>query len=103
MTPFTTAQAHSAGITDAALQSAPWRHVILGVWAHTDLPDTREFRLAVARLVLPQHAVLCGLTAAWVHGVDVRRETDVDVHVGFPKGKRKADNWSGASTSPTRR
>jgi len=45
-------------------------------------------RLAAARLVLPAHAVLCGLTAAWVHGADVRREDDLDVHVGFPKGRR---------------
>jgi hypothetical protein len=32
--------------------------------------------------------VLCGLTAAWVHGVDVRRANDLDVHAGFPKGQR---------------
>ncbi|MBV9292678.1 MAG: DUF559 domain-containing protein, partial [Frankiales bacterium] len=41
-----------------------------------------------ARLLIPPHGVLCGLTAAYVLGIDVRRLNDLDVHVGFPKGKR---------------
>jgi very-short-patch-repair endonuclease len=86
--PFTTADAAAAGLSQAALQSSPWRHVFLNVWVHRDVAETREMRLAAVRLVLPDHAVLCGLTAAWIHGVDVRREDDLDVHVGFPKGKR---------------
>ena len=86
--PFTTAQAAAVGVSKHALQSAPWRQVFRDVWVHTDVPDNRITRLAAARLVLPPHAVLCGLTAAWVHGVDVRRQDDLDVHVGFPKGKR---------------
>jgi very-short-patch-repair endonuclease len=28
------------------------------------------------------------LTAAWIHGVDVRRLDDLDIHVAFPKGGR---------------
>jgi len=68
--------------------SRPWRRVLQGVWAHVDLPDTQETRLAAARLVIPQYGVICGLTAAWAHGLDVRRADDLDVHVGFPKGKR---------------
>jgi very-short-patch-repair endonuclease len=47
-----------------------------------------QHRLAAARLVVRDSAVFCGLTAAWLHGVDVRRPGDLDVHVGFPKGKR---------------
>jgi very-short-patch-repair endonuclease len=86
--PFTTEQARRAGLTDAMLQSRPWRHVFLGVWAHDDVPESREFRLAAAKLVLPPDAVLWGLTAAWVHGADVRREDDMLVHVGCPPGKR---------------
>jgi very-short-patch-repair endonuclease len=59
-----------------------------GVWAHIDLPDTRENRLLGAQLVIPEHGVACALTAAWIHGADVRREDDFDVHAGFPEGKR---------------
>jgi very-short-patch-repair endonuclease len=52
------------------------------------MPDTRENRLAAARLVIPSHGVLCGLTAAWIYQADVRRGDDLDVQVGFPEGKR---------------
>lgn len=86
--PFSRDRALTLGLTDSALQSPPWRHVFLGVWAHRDVPESREFRLAAVKLVLPPHAVLCGLTAAWLHGIDVRREDDLDVHVSFPRGKR---------------
>lgn len=86
--PFTLAQAAAAGVRAAALQSAPWRRMFRGVWAHVDMEDTRETRLAAARLVIPSHGVLRGLTAAWIYGADVRREDDLDVHAGFPEGKR---------------
>lgn len=86
--PFTLADALAAGITKSALRSKPWRQVFRGVWAHADLADTRANRLAAARLVIPSSGVLCGLTAAWVYRADVRREDDLDVHVGFPEGKR---------------
>lgn len=87
-TPFTLAQAAQAGLSPTALQSAPWRRVFRGVWAHVDLEDTRENRLAAARLVIPAYGALCNLTAAWIYQADVRREEDLDVHVGFPEGKR---------------
>ena len=86
--PFTTREARAHGVSKHALQAAPWRRIFRDVWCHADLRDTRETRLAAARLVLPGHAVLRGLTAAWVHGADVRREDDLDVHVGFPRGRR---------------
>src|SRR4051812_47988976 len=86
--PFTRAEARAAGLTDKALESSPWRQVFRTVWVHEDVPDSRELRLAAAQLVIPDYGVLCGLTAAWVLGVDVRREDDLDVHVGFAKGRR---------------
>jgi very-short-patch-repair endonuclease len=86
--PFSRAQAAAAGVSATALQSAPWRRVFRGVWAHVDLEETREMRLAAARLVIPPLGVATGLTAAWVYGADVRRANDLDVHVGFPEGKR---------------
>src|SRR3954468_10052404 len=86
--PFTRAEARAVGLTDKALESSPWRQVFRTVWVHQEVPDSRELRLAAARLVIPDYGVLCGLTAAWVLGVDVRREGDLDVHVGFAKGRR---------------
>src|SRR4051794_21119987 len=86
--PFTLDMASAAGITPSCLQAAPWKSVLRGVWVHEDVPDSRELRLAAAQLVIPDYGVLCGLTAAWVLGVDVRREDDLDVHVGFANGRR---------------
>src|SRR4051794_9693502 len=86
--PFTRKRAFAAGLNDRMLQGSPWHQVFTRVWAHSDLPDGRELRLDAARQLIPPSGVLCGLTAAWVLGVDVRRLDDLDVHVGFPKGKR---------------
>src|SRR5690242_20611632 len=86
--PFTTAQARAAGLTHSALRNSEWRQVLRGVWAHISVEDTREFRFAAVKLILPMRAVVCGLTAAWLYGADVRRGDDLDVHVSFPRGGR---------------
>jgi hypothetical protein len=87
--PFTTATAGRAGISPDALQSPVWRQLFRNVWVHASVEDSREMRLAAARLLLPPYAVLCTLTAAWVRGADVRPEDDLDVHVSYPKGQRR--------------
>ena len=38
--------------------------------------DTRETRIAAARLAVPEHAVLSDETAAWIWGVDAHRPSD---------------------------
>ena len=86
--PFTRQQGYDAGLTDRQLDGKQWRQVFRTVWVHQSVPDTMELRLSAAKLVIPPAGVLCGLTAAWVRGVDVRRLDDVDVHAGFPRGKR---------------
>lgn len=86
--PFTTAQAAAYGVSNTMLRSTPWRHVSRDVWAHRDLPDSREVRRQAAALIVSEDAVCCGVTAAWLLGVDVRRPSDLDFHVSFPKGRR---------------
>jgi very-short-patch-repair endonuclease len=44
--------------------------VIYGVWAHKDLPDTKETRFAALELVLTERTFVCGPTAAWA-GFDI--------------------------------
>src|SRR3954447_13763928 len=86
--PFSLAQARALGVDDDQLRGAAYRLVTRGVWAPATLPDSRERRFAAATLLLPDRGVMCGWTAAWLHGVDVRRDDDWDVHVGFAKGRR---------------
>jgi hypothetical protein len=80
--PFTTAQAATQGLSHRALRGAQWRHVFRDVWVHSDVPDTREMRLAAVRLVLGEGAFVCGLTPAWVYGVDVQDRRGELVWVG---------------------
>jgi hypothetical protein len=86
--PFTRNEGRAAGLSDEQLQGDAWRQVFRGVWVSAALEDNRDLRLAAARLLIPPYGVLCGLTAAYVRGADVRRLADIDVHVGFPKGRR---------------
>jgi hypothetical protein len=55
---------------------------------HHAVPDSRQLRLDAVRLVLPLWATICGLTAAWLYGADVRREGDLDIHICCPEGRR---------------
>jgi hypothetical protein len=71
------------------LDGPEWRRLLHRVWVHASVEDSLALRLAAVKLVLPPHAVVCGLTAAWLFGVDVRRLDDLDVHVSFPAGKRR--------------
>jgi len=52
------------------------------VWA--GLPETLELRLDAARKRLPPEAVFSGLTAAWLHGLDVGAGESIEVTI--PKG-----------------
>ena len=86
--PFRRSDALACGLTDAALQSRPWERVLWGVWKHESVPDDRATRLRAAQLVVPSCGVFVSRTAAWLHGADVRRADDLEVHVGFPRGRR---------------
>jgi predicted transcriptional regulator of viral defense system len=86
--PFTIAMAAEVGVSPAQLRGKAYRLVFRGVYVEATVADSRDLRFSAARLVIPDRGVACGWTAAWLHGVDVRRRDDVTVHVGFPKGKR---------------
>lgn len=72
--PFSKSQIADLGITPAQLRKLldenVLRRPLYGVYVRADLDDTMELRLACVRLVLPKHAVVADLAAAWVHGVD---------------------------------
>jgi hypothetical protein len=87
--PFTRAQATVHGVSSSALRSSPWRRVFWGIWVHESQPDTRDLRLAAARLAVPAHAVVCNVTAAWLYGADVRSCDDVTIYVSYPPGRRR--------------
>lgn len=86
--PFTTAEAARLGVSTSSLRGGPWRHVFRNVWVHEGVEDSCETRLAAVRLVLGRHAFVCGLTAAWLYGIDARDKRWDLVWVGCPTGSR---------------
>ena len=84
--PFTTRTAADEGVSSHALRGSAWRQLFRGVWILATAPLDRATWLAAARLVLPVDAVLCGLSAADAHGVDVRQAEDVVIHAAFADG-----------------
>src|SRR5699024_3729171 len=56
-----------------ALREHRIRRLFHGVYVDVTVPDSRELRVAAAKLVAPPHAILCDEFAAWVYGVDTFR------------------------------
>lgn len=73
--PFTPAQAHEWGVSDAELRAfvtrGVLRRVVRGVMVNAEVPDTIESRAAALSLVVPESAVVTDRTAAWLHGVAI--------------------------------
>jgi very-short-patch-repair endonuclease len=53
---------------------------------HTSVADTVTARIEAAKLVLGQDGFLCGLTAAWIYGVDVQDKRGLLVWMGRHTG-----------------
>lgn len=69
--PFTLDDARSAGLSPEQLKGDSWERIAPGIYRHAaTIADTRLL-LAAAALRLPDSAVFSGLTAAWLHGLDV--------------------------------
>lgn len=69
--PFTLADAASIGVHRARLRGSSWRRVGPGMYAWRGLDDEPMHLLEAARIRLPASAAFSGLTAAWLHGLDV--------------------------------
>jgi len=77
--PFTIAEARAAGISWDNLQSANYRRLPAGIYVAANLADTPLLHLAAVRLRLPPTAVFSGLTAAWLHGLEVSPPDPIQV------------------------
>jgi len=82
--PFTLADARRAGLDRWHLEGSKWRRLGPSVYASADLPDTPELHLKAVCRRLPHAAIFSGLTAAWLHGLDVVPSEPVEVTI--PKG-----------------
>ena len=79
--PFTVADARKVGVERWHLRGASWRRVARGMYVWSGIEQTPMARLGAARARLPSSAVFSGLTAAWLHGVDVEPCDPIEVTV----------------------
>ena len=81
--PFTFAAALAAGLSRhtlaALVRDRVVRRVLVGVYVSSAVVDSVELRVAAVRLVTAPHVVICDRTAAWLHGVDAFRYTELEV------------------------
>jgi hypothetical protein len=62
--------------------------VFRDVWAHEEVPDSRALRFAAVRLVLPEGAFVCGLTAAWLYGIEAQDRRQDLIWYGCRTGRK---------------
>jgi len=84
--PFTLDDARRFGLTRAHLRGLSWRRLARGTYAWTGLEDSPLHDLHAARRRLPAESAFSGLTAAWLHGIDVAPCSPIEVTVGIRAG-----------------
>jgi very-short-patch-repair endonuclease len=84
--PFSIEEARRAGVDRRRLEGATWRRIGPAIYLWTGLPDDPMHELEAARRRLPAGAAFSGLTAAWLHGIDVGRSSRVEVTVPLRAG-----------------
>ena len=79
--PFTLPEARLHGLTEDKLRGASWRRLYRGVYAWHAIADEPLVRLRAVLCRVPEGAVFCGLTAAWLHGLDVSPFDPIEIAV----------------------
>ncbi len=69
--PFTLDEARREGIDRWRLRGKAWSRIGPATYIHSGVHDTPLVRLVAASRRLPAEAAFSGLTAAWLHGLDV--------------------------------
>lgn len=81
--PFTSAMAVAGGATRDQVRdwvrTGTVRRILSDVYVDASAADGVELRARAASLVLPEHAVVCDRSAAWLHGVDVLEFAEHDL------------------------
>lgn len=84
--PFHVRTARRYGLTTQHLRSAAWQRLGGGLYAWREIAATPIVRLTAASQRLPGTAVFSGLTAAWLHGLDVAPCDPIEVTMPMTSG-----------------
>lgn len=84
--PFTLSEARKHGLDRWHLKGTSWKSLGHGTFTLANARDTPLVRLAAARLRLPVGAAFSGLTAAWLHGLEVEACDPIEATVPAAAG-----------------
>ena len=79
--PFSIAQAKHEGVTRGRLRGAGYRRLGAGLYRWAGLNESPQLMLAAVARRLPADAAFSGLTAAWLHGLDVAPCDPIEVTI----------------------
>src|SRR5947199_10744552 len=77
--PFSLDEARMAGVSASTLKGKSWLRIGSRLYRSAEASADPWGLLAVHRGMLPQSAVFVGLTAAWMHGLDLAPASPVQV------------------------
>jgi hypothetical protein len=69
--PFTGREAAALGVSRGVLEGPQVRRLLAGVYVAATVEVTSRMRIDAALLALPSSALATGVTALWLHGVEV--------------------------------
>ena len=84
--PFTLEDARGAGLERWHLEGASWRRIGPATYVWAGLPETSPLKLEAVRPRLPAAAAFSGMTAAWLHGLDVEPCDPIEVTIPIEVG-----------------
>jgi very-short-patch-repair endonuclease len=79
--PFSIDEARAAGVGPRSLEGASWRRIGPGIYISAVLVQDPLHKIEAARRRLPAGAAFSGLTAAWLHGLDVSPDDPIEITV----------------------
>ena len=79
--PFSVAQAREAGLSWDHLQTRRWSRTSRGQYVAAELPHDATLKLLAASLRMPAAYAFSGLTAAWLHRLDVPFAEPIEVTI----------------------
>jgi very-short-patch-repair endonuclease len=87
--PFTREEASDAGVTRRQLSGLAYRRLGPGLYCWVGLKESPLLSLSAVARRLPAGAAFSGMTAAWLHGLDVAPCNPIEVTIPDPGGTRR--------------
>src|SRR5262245_25084689 len=88
--PFTLEEARAAGVSYQELRSGAWQRLAWKLYSASSLREDLRKLLAAWQRSLPEEAVFAGMTAGWLHGLDLKPTDPVEIVIPNQRVIRRA-------------